>query len=118
MLTRQDALDILFEFTKGESLRKHALAVETCVTAYARRFGEDETKWSVTALLHDFDYEMYPNVPDHPMKVNIEKVTQSSLPRHSPALSENSRQLVEMFMKEVNHDNTSCCRQVFCREGC
>lgn len=68
MLTRSEALNILFEFTKGESLRKHALAVETCVTAYARQFGEDETKWSVTALLHDFDYEMYPNAPDHPMK--------------------------------------------------
>ena len=68
MLTRSDALNILFEFTKGESLRKHALAVETCVTAYARQFREDETKWSVTALLHDFDYEMYPNAPDHPMK--------------------------------------------------
>lgn len=68
MLTRDDALEILHEFTKWESLRKHALAVECCVAAYARKLGEDEKKWSVTALLHDFDYEMHPNAPDHPMK--------------------------------------------------
>jgi putative nucleotidyltransferase with HDIG domain len=68
MLTRDQALKILHEFTKSESLRKHALAVETCVLAYARSLGEDENKWSVTALLHDFDYEMHPNAPDHPMK--------------------------------------------------
>jgi putative nucleotidyltransferase with HDIG domain len=68
MVTRDAALEILHEFTKSESLRKHALAVECCVAAYARKLGEDETKWSVTALLHDFDYEMHPNAPDHPMK--------------------------------------------------
>ena len=68
MITRDEAFQILQEFTKSESLRKHALAVETCVAAYARKFGEDENKWSVTALLHDFDYEMHPNAPDHPMK--------------------------------------------------
>jgi len=68
MITRNQALDILYEFTKSESLRKHALAVESCVAAYAGKFGEDESKWSVTALLHDFDYEMHPNAPDHPMK--------------------------------------------------
>src|SRR5258708_7779971 len=68
MLTREQALAILHEFTKSESLRKHALAVESCVAAYARKLGEDENKWSVTALLHDFDYEMHPNAPDHPMK--------------------------------------------------
>jgi len=68
MITRNQALQILYEFTKSENLRKHALAVEICVAAYARKFGEDETKWSVTALLHDFDYEMHPDAPDHPMK--------------------------------------------------
>ncbi|HYO84156.1 MAG TPA: HDIG domain-containing protein [Bryobacteraceae bacterium] len=67
-MDREQALAILHEFTKSESLRKHALAVECCVAAYARHFGEDEQKWSVTALLHDFDYEMHPNAPDHPMK--------------------------------------------------
>jgi len=68
MITRDQALQILCEFTKSQNLRNHALAVETCVAAYARKFGEDETTWSVTALLHDFDYEMHPNAPDHPMK--------------------------------------------------
>ena len=65
---RQEAWKILCEFTKSESLRKHALAVETCVVAYARRQGEDERKWSATALLHDFDWEIHPQAPDHPMK--------------------------------------------------
>jgi len=67
-MTRTRALEILHECTKSESLRKHALAVEACVAAYARKFGEDDELWSVTALLHDFDYEMHPNAPDHPMK--------------------------------------------------
>jgi putative nucleotidyltransferase with HDIG domain len=67
MLTRQQAWDIVCEFTKSEGLRKHALAVEACVTAYARKLGEHEPKWSVTALLHDFDWEIHPQAPDHPM---------------------------------------------------
>lgn len=67
-MDRDEALAILHEFTKSESLRKHALAVEACVVAYAQKLGTDEQKWSVTALLHDFDYEMHPDAPDHPMK--------------------------------------------------
>jgi putative nucleotidyltransferase with HDIG domain len=67
-MEREQAWQILCEFTKSESLRKHALAVEACVAAYARKFGEDETKWSVTALLHDFDWEIHPELPDHPLK--------------------------------------------------
>ena len=67
-MNRQQALEILHEFTKSENLRKHALAVEACVTAYARKLGEDEEKWSVTALLHDFDWEIHPVLPDHPTK--------------------------------------------------
>src|SRR4051812_754256 len=67
-MDRNQAWQILCEFTKSESLRKHALAVEACVTAYARKFGEDEAEWCVTALLHDFDYELHPEAPDHPMK--------------------------------------------------
>jgi putative nucleotidyltransferase with HDIG domain len=67
-MTRDQAWQILCEFTQSESLRKHALAVETCVVAYARKLGEDETKWSVTALLHDFDWEIHPEAPDHPVK--------------------------------------------------
>src|SRR5512146_570494 len=68
MLDREQAWEILCEFTKSDGLRKHALAVETCVTAYARKLGEDEAKWSVTALLHDFDWEIHPQLPDHPVK--------------------------------------------------
>ena len=67
-MTRNQAWNILCEFTKSESLRRHALAVEACVVAYARKFGEDEQKWGVTALLHDFDWEIHPQAPDHPMK--------------------------------------------------
>jgi putative nucleotidyltransferase with HDIG domain len=68
MMDREQAWEILCEFTKSEGLRKHALAVEACVTAYARKLGEDEQKWSVTALLHDFDWEIHPALPDHPTK--------------------------------------------------
>jgi putative nucleotidyltransferase with HDIG domain len=72
-MTRQDAWTLLCEYTQSESLRKHALAVECAVGAYARKFGEDEEKWRVTALLHDFDYERYPDPVDpdgHPYKGN------------------------------------------------
>jgi len=68
MLSREQAWDIVCEFTKSEGLRKHALAVEACVVAYARKLGEDEQKWSITALLHDFDWEIHPTLPDHPTK--------------------------------------------------
>jgi putative nucleotidyltransferase with HDIG domain len=67
-MEREQAWDLLCEFTKSDSLRRHALAVEACVVAYARKLGEDEGKWSVTALLHDFDWEIHPTLPDHPMK--------------------------------------------------
>jgi putative nucleotidyltransferase with HDIG domain len=67
-MTREQAWEFLCEYTKSDSLRRHALAVEACVKAYARKFGEDEDQWGETALLHDFDYEMHPNAPDHPMK--------------------------------------------------
>jgi putative nucleotidyltransferase with HDIG domain len=66
MLSREQAWELLCEFTKSEGLRKHALAVETCVTAYARKLGEDEHKWSITALLHDFDWEIHPTLEGHP----------------------------------------------------
>jgi putative nucleotidyltransferase with HDIG domain len=68
MLNRDQAWNILCEYTKSDGLRKHALAVETCVTAYARKLGEDEAKWSVTALLHDFDWEIHPTLEEHPQK--------------------------------------------------
>ncbi len=61
MRTRDEAWQLVCEYTQSESLRKHMLAVETCVRAYARKFGADEDTWGVTALLHDFDYERWPN---------------------------------------------------------
>ena len=68
MPTRDDAWDLLCEYTKGDSLRKHALAVEAVMAAYASKLGEDEQTWALAGMLHDFDYEMYPNPPDHPLK--------------------------------------------------
>jgi len=67
-LTRDAAWQLLTEYTKSDSLRKHALAVEAAVRAYARKFGEDEQAWSVVALLHDFDYERWPSHEDHPFR--------------------------------------------------
>jgi putative nucleotidyltransferase with HDIG domain len=58
----------LTEFTQNEQLLKHALAVEAAVRGYARQFGEDETLWGVVALIHDFDYERYPELTDHPFR--------------------------------------------------
>lgn len=69
-MTRPDALTLLHEYTQSESLRKHALAVEACMRAYARKFGGDEEKWGITGLLHDFDYERWPDAPHHPLKGN------------------------------------------------
>ncbi len=68
MLEREQAWNILCEFTKTEGLRKHALAVEACVAAYAAKLSEDEPKWRVAALLHDFDWEIHPTLEEHPQK--------------------------------------------------
>lgn len=68
MNQRESAWGLLTEFTQSESLRKHALAVEACMRAYARKTGGDEELWGVVGLLHDFDYEKYPSLEDHPYK--------------------------------------------------
>jgi predicted hydrolase (HD superfamily) len=68
MLNRDEALQLLFEYTKSDSLRKHAFAVDIAMRAYAKKFEQDELEWGITGLLHDFDYEMYPTMPDHPFK--------------------------------------------------
>jgi putative nucleotidyltransferase with HDIG domain len=65
-LSRDRAWDTLTRYTKSEALLRHALAVEASVRAYARKFGEDEELWGVTALLHDFDYEIHPTLDKHP----------------------------------------------------
>ena len=67
-LSREDAWALMTEYTQGESLRKHMLAVEAAVRGYAREFGEDEEDWGVVALLHDFDYERYPDQENHPYR--------------------------------------------------
>jgi len=66
--TREDAWNLLCEYTESENLRKHALAVEACVRAYARKAGADEELWGLTALLHDFDYQRCPNAEHAPDK--------------------------------------------------
>jgi putative nucleotidyltransferase with HDIG domain len=67
-MNRDDAWALLTEYTKSDSLLKHALAVEAAVRGYAKTFGEDEEGWGMTALLHDFDYERWPTLGDHPNK--------------------------------------------------
>ncbi|HWY59087.1 MAG TPA: HD domain-containing protein [Terriglobales bacterium] len=73
-IDRETAWGLLTEFTQSESLRKHALAVEACMRAYARKFAADsqeqEELWGVVGLLHDFDYDKYPSLDDHPYKGN------------------------------------------------
>jgi putative nucleotidyltransferase with HDIG domain len=64
--TREQAWETLTRYTKGESLLRHALAVEASVRSYARHYGEDEELWGCVALLHDFDYEIHPTLDKHP----------------------------------------------------
>jgi putative nucleotidyltransferase with HDIG domain len=65
---RQGAWELVCQYTASDSLRKHMLAVEAAMRAYARRFGADEETWGIVGLLHDFDYERWPNPPDHPLQ--------------------------------------------------
>ena len=98
--SRADAWQLLTEWTTGESLRKHALAVEAAVRGYARMAGADEEDWGLVALLHDFDYERYPTAADHPfrgceelqrrgypewvMKAILSHANYSGVPRETP----------------------------------
>jgi len=70
MIDREQGWGLLTEFTQSESLRKHALAVEACMRAYARRLNGNEELWGLVGLLHDFDYDRYPSLEDHPYKGN------------------------------------------------
>ncbi|MEW5799840.1 MAG: HD domain-containing protein [Bacteroidota bacterium] len=67
-MNRESALALMHEFTQSESLRKHMLCVETAMRAYAKKFGQDEDSWGIAGLLHDFDYEKFQTIPDHPVK--------------------------------------------------
>lgn len=98
--TRDDAWQLLTEWTASESLRKHALAVEAAVRGYARKAGANEEEWGIVALLHDFDYERYPTADDHPfrgceelrrreypewvMKAILSHANYSGVPRETP----------------------------------
>jgi putative nucleotidyltransferase with HDIG domain len=68
VMNRAEAWNILCEYTKTEPLRKHALAVEAAMVAYARKHEGDEEKWGIVGLLHDFDFEIHPNADEHPVK--------------------------------------------------
>lgn len=67
-MTYSAALELMHEYTQSEALRKHMYSVEAAMRAYSKKYGEDEETWAIVGILHDFDYEMYPNAPDHPTK--------------------------------------------------
>ncbi len=78
-MNRQDAWNLLCEYTRSENLRRHALAVEACMRYYARLWGEDEELWGIVGLLHDMDYEQHPSLGEHPF-VGMEILRQRGYP--------------------------------------
>ncbi len=80
-MDRQQAWELVCQYTASDSLRKHMLAVEVAMRAYARRFAADEETWAIVGLLHDFDYERWPNPPDHPLQ-GAAILTEQGYPEH------------------------------------
>jgi len=80
MHTRKEAWELLTHWTEGDSLRRHALAVEGCMRWYARKFGEDEELWGNAGLLHDFDYEKHPDASGHP-QVGMKHLEEAGWPK-------------------------------------
>ena len=78
-MNRKESWELLCEWTESDSLRKHMLAVETAMRAYARKFGEDEEKWGITGLLHDMDYEKHPTPAEHPM-IGVQELERRGYP--------------------------------------
>ena len=78
-MNREQSWELMCMWTQSDSLRKHMLAVEAAMRAYARRFGEDEEKWGITGLLHDMDYEKHPTPDEHPM-VGVRKLESRGYP--------------------------------------
>ncbi len=78
-MNREEALKLMETWTQGDSLRKHMLAVEAAMRAYAVRFGEDEERWAITGLLHDMDYEKHPTPEEHPT-VGVEELARLGYP--------------------------------------
>ena len=79
-MNREESWELMCTWTEGDSLRKHMLAVEAAMRAYARRFGEDEEKWGITGLLHDMDYEKHPTPEEHPM-VGVRELESRGYPK-------------------------------------
>jgi putative nucleotidyltransferase with HDIG domain len=80
-ISRDDAWKLLCEWTESDSLRKHALAVEASMRAYARRYDEDEERWAVTALVHDLDYERYPDLETGHPRVALRELEKLGYPQ-------------------------------------
>ncbi|MFQ5708400.1 MAG: HD domain-containing protein [bacterium] len=78
-MNREEAWELMTHYTKSENLRKHMLAVEAAMRFYARKFGEDEDKWAVVGLLHDFDYELHPSKEEHPF-VGVSILKEKGMP--------------------------------------
>jgi putative nucleotidyltransferase with HDIG domain len=78
--TRDDAWELFCEWTESDSLRKHVLGVEVAMRAYARKFGEDEERWAVTGLVHDLDYERYPDLETGHPRMALEELRRRNYP--------------------------------------